>query len=41
MRRSGLILFFLLVAAPLAADVVVLKDGGRVAGRVTDKGTHY
>ncbi|HXG62502.1 MAG TPA: hypothetical protein VNO22_14090 [Planctomycetota bacterium] len=41
MRRGVLILSFLLGALPLAADVVVLKDGGRVAGRVADKGTHY
>ena len=30
----------LLLAGGLAADVVVLKDGGKVAGRVVEKATH-
>lgn len=40
MRRAAFLLLCF-AATPLAADVVVLKDGGRVAGRVADKGTHY
>ena len=35
-----LVAFVLLGAGVLAADVVVLKDGSRVAGRVVDKPTH-
>ncbi len=35
MRTVG---FLLLLPAALAADVVLLKDGGKVSGRVTDKG---
>jgi hypothetical protein len=38
MRTAG---FLLALAGTLGADVVVLKDGGKVAGRVTDKGPHY
>ncbi len=35
------VLFLVLAAAPLFADVVVLKEGGQVAGKVADKGTHW
>jgi hypothetical protein len=31
----------LLIAGTLSADVVVLKNGTKVAGRVVDKGVHY
>jgi len=39
MRLLG-ILFLLLLGSPLAADVVLLKDGSRVVGKVTDKADH-
>lgn len=38
MRAAG-ILF--LLCAPLAADVILLKDGGRYSGKVVDKKSHY
>ncbi len=34
------VLFVLALALPIAADVVVLKDGGKVSGRVVDRTTH-
>jgi len=37
-RALGLLL---LLAGTLRADVVLLKGGGRVAGKVADKGDHY
>lgn len=33
--------FLLLLASTLSADVVVLKSGQKVSGRVVDKGIHY
>jgi len=33
--------FLLLLCATLGADVVVLKSGAKVSGRVVDKATHY
>ncbi len=39
MLRTAAIL--LALSSVLAADVVVLKDGEKVGGRVTDKGSHY
>ena len=33
--------FLLLACSLLRADVVILKDGGKVVGRVKEKGTHY
>jgi hypothetical protein len=38
MQRVAL---FLLLSGTLFADVLVLKGGGKVGGRVVDKGTHY
>ena len=38
MRTAGLLL---LLALPAAADVLVLKDGRKVPGMVSFKGTHY
>ncbi|RPH42680.1 MAG: hypothetical protein EHM91_09210 [Planctomycetota bacterium] len=37
--RAGAIL--LLLASTLSADVLVLKSGARISGRVVDKGIHY
>ena len=37
-RAFGLLL---LIAGTLSADVVVLRDGSKVGGRVVDKGLHY
>lgn len=39
LSRAGAIL--LLLASTLSADVVVLKNGTKVAGRVVDKGIHF
>src|SRR5262245_44143599 len=33
--------FFLLLHAGVSADVVLLKDGAKVSGKVVDKTTHY
>jgi hypothetical protein len=33
--------FLIFLSGALSADVVLLKDGARVSGRVTDKGLHY
>src|SRR5688572_26502009 len=38
MRALG---FLLVLCAPLGADVLVLKNGAKVSGRVADKETHY
>src|SRR6185436_15418922 len=38
MRTLG---FLVLLVGTLSADVVVLKGGGRVSGRVVDKSDHY
>src|SRR5262245_52725666 len=38
MRVCG---FFLLLASSLFADVLVLKSGGKVPGRIVDKTDHY
>jgi hypothetical protein len=38
MRTFG---FLVLLAGTLSADVVVLKSGGRISGRVVDKPDHY
>jgi hypothetical protein len=40
MRRLG-ILFVFILGGPAAADVVLLKDGTRVSGKVVEKGGHY
>src|SRR5262245_54196723 len=37
--RAGAI--FLLLASTLSADVVVLKSGQKISGRVVDKGIHF
>jgi hypothetical protein len=39
MTRTALLV--LLLAGALSADVVVLKDGAKIAGKVADKKTHY
>src|ERR1041384_7799371 len=33
--------FLFVLSTALAADVVILKDGGKVSGKVVDKNNHY
>src|SRR5689334_7011667 len=40
-RLARVLGFLLLIAGSLSADVVVLKNGTKVSGRVVDKGVHY
>ena len=41
MRTFGVLLLLLLLSAPGLADVVVLKDGRKVSGKVVEKPTHF